>query len=323
MVGAFEEQNARCYVEGCMVRLKDVLWIVRGLEHPRGYVLALPRYIVKSGTIVKKMKFPFVSELYSLGLAKGFLKYARCYGRLVTLISKREFERAEILHPLFPRECSAESRSIACRVLEELKHESGIETIGLTGSSLLSPPKSGVDVDLVVYGRRESIELYEFLEENRFLKPYSKSELLQVLYSEARFFNKKLLEVEQNKRLQGKRHGVGVYIRLVPKYPEDYSVCTHEILKVGEVAVKGRVVQDDNRFLYPCSYDVEIEKDTIGLELGSIRRLKVVSDRGRFCEIARLNDRVFVRGELELLVSNGRPLFQVYLWKGSHYMLPV
>uniref|UniRef100_A0A7J3ZIZ8 Polymerase nucleotidyl transferase domain-containing protein n=1 Tax=Fervidicoccus fontis TaxID=683846 RepID=A0A7J3ZIZ8_9CREN len=324
MVEAIEGRKPRCYVEGCMVKLGGVAWIIRGLAHPEGHVLALPRYVVKGNSIVRKVKIPSLSELESIELARGLVKYARCYGRLVPLIPRREIdERAEILHPLFPRECSDRSESIACMVLKELRRESGIETIGLTGSNLLAMPGSHADVDLVVYGRRECTELYEFLAENRFLEPYSKSELLQLLYSEARFFDKRLLEVEQKKVLQGKRLGARVYIRLVPSYPEEYRVCACEVLKIGEIALRGRVVSDDSRYVYPCGYDVEIEVSTESRKLSEATRLKVVSDRGRFCELARTGDRVLVRGELELVVSNNKTYLQVYLWRGSHHILLV
>ncbi|MEM1619247.1 MAG: hypothetical protein QXU52_00620 [Fervidicoccaceae archaeon] len=302
-----------CLVEGCAFEWLRHAWIVRGVDQPEGRVLALPRYSLAGDRW--KSKEPEEAARRVELLDRSLLSYSRCHGRIVPLPPLRRLEEARTLSPLEPERCSVSSSDPACELLEELRRETGVESIGLTGSALLFPKLvlgPGRDVDLVCYGLDESRELYGFLRENAFLEPLEVGEVLDMLREQGRIASRELIERERLKALQGKRRGLRVYVRLVPARPREPGLCEREVLKVGQVLVEGEVVDAERSWIYPCSYGVETEAGLI----------EVVSDRGRFCELAEEGDEVAARGDLEVVISGGSPRLQLYLWSGEHYALP-
>jgi len=310
-----------CYAEGCAFELSSCTWLVKGLEHPEGFVLAIPRYVA-SRPAALKLKEPELSTLAALECSKELLAYADCYGRVAPLVPKELLESAKIFDPLEPAACSEERwrSSAACELLELLRRETGLESVGLTGSWLVQPDRAS-DIDVVVYGESACKNFYEFLKESEVLEPYEPEELAELLRAEGRIFDEASLQAELRKKLRGKWRGSGVYVRLVPADPRRYKTCSKRVVKLGEAVVEGSVVDDSRSYLHPCSYVLEVSWSS--KSLGGSRVLEVVSDRGRFCECASAGEDVLVAGDLELVVEGGRARYQLYPWKRSHFLLPL
>lgn len=284
--------------------------MVRGTTHPRGLILALPRY-PRPGVKVKEL-----GELASTA-ERGWrevVRYSHCYGRRVPLIPLKAVQA----HASPLDYCNEPSRDpIACNLVERLRDATGVYEVGVTGSRLLSTLDSrwggGGDIDVIVYGKRV-YDFYRALKENRVLQPYDWSGVKELSRTRGWPGDPLLLRRELSKILQGRWRGLDVYIRLVPGLPWEYAECNETIHPIGDgVEVRGRVVDDAQGYIFPCSYTLAVEEPPLGTIL-------LTSPRGRFCELLRKGDKIKARGRLELVrpLHSGEPRVQLVLVDSIH-----
>ncbi len=306
----------KCLVEGCLVSIDGKYAMVRGTEHPRQCILVMPRYFLGTEKVLKEPE-----ELFGISVRKQekiIYRFDECYGRKVYLYCG-SFDNLKFVNPLAPNICLRNPSFTPCKILDVLRFESGIYWIGLTGSSLLG--KKG-DIDLIVYGAREGKEFFEFLKENNLLRKYTEEEIFGLFEErKQKALSYSQVYMEMKKVLQGKFWGKEVYIRIVPTRPFIYTECHKKISKLGEIEVVGKVISDENSYIYPCSYYLEVKSSSIELP---VRTLKIESHRGRYCEYANKGDIILVRGELERVFckKTKKHYYQIQLWKKTHYLIP-
>ncbi len=302
-------------IEGFIAIYRKWFWIVRGLETYKGRFAAFPRYPV-SALNEKKLENPRESLAKAMEIDGSIIDYMPCMGRRVPLLGA---ESALMLDPLSYKPKDTPLHIKAYELLVKLRKHSGIDTIGVTGGLLAGRSKG--DIDLVVYGKRESQEIYSLLENRSLIQSYAIKEAYSLMLSRGeRVITNELLRRETHKRLQGKYRGTDVYIRLIPKYPWDERECDYTVEKRGEILVKAKIIDNSAGMLYPCTYYALIVRGPPKL-IGE--KIEIKSSRGRYCERAYKGEYVVCRGELEIVEKGGQKKTQIFLWDNNHYLLPL
>ncbi len=298
-----------CFVEGCLVAFEGVFWMVRGLSHPRGRLLAMPRYPVLDVVVKEPADLVSVARRFS----GDVVMYSMCYGREVPLLRIDEIQA--FANPL--EYCASSDDDVACGLVKILTSTTGVDTIGVTGSRLYRWASSGKpgrgDIDLVVYGPRVD-EFYHHLKENPLLEPYTGNASRRLIDQRGGWSLQGVLHHrESSKVLQGMWRGLDVYIRLVPLMPEEYSICRDTVYYLGERVLEGTVVDNSRGHVFPCTYELSVD----GVPGG---RLSLTSPRGRFCELLFPGDRIKAWGRLEIVRAGyvGEPRLQLTLADKSH-----
>lgn len=152
------------FLEGEVVIYSGVAHIVKGYQHPEGYVIAYPRYDLVAG-----------KKIHELALSKATLVYWDCIKQHVPLLHLGEiFGYWTKLSP--SREPSMMMSTIS--TLLDLDPSN----IYLTGSSLFQDPYN--DVDLVIYGADEELaERLKLLTEKGVLQRAGEDILMREYYS--------------------------------------------------------------------------------------------------------------------------------------------
>jgi len=186
-------------------------------------------------------------------------------------------------------------------------------SIGVSGSILVDLHTPRSDIDLVVYGLDEGRKVYDLMTRIRaqttifeglsFYRVVELQNLYQFRSRSTPISFEDFVRVEQKKVLQGMYKGYDFYIRLVYKANEiKEQFGDHCFQDHGDIELKATIIEDSERFFTPCYYGLE---DGIilspALQQRDIR--EIVSYRGRFCDVARIGDRVRVRGKLEKVID--------------------
>ncbi len=157
-------------VEGYIILYKDILWMVKGCEHPTDGFIAYPRYF-KNGDKIK-------DPVRGIEIARelGFTRYIDGLKMEVPVISRTHVDLildpfSKALWTLLPKNVS--------EFLSEINAFDS-DDIGLTGSYLVSHmvPVKPRDLDLIIRGEREGLRVYNVLRDLRekgLAKPYIES----------------------------------------------------------------------------------------------------------------------------------------------------
>ncbi|MCI4396377.1 MAG: hypothetical protein JHC28_02320 [Thermoprotei archaeon] len=299
-------------IEGFIGKLGNAYWMIRSIYNIKGKSLALPRYIYVGNNVIT-LKEADESISIARKLYPESIQFSECFGRSVPLIERDSF--SELLDPRNgPKRGINIISSLAAELIDRFKNELGIDSIGVTGGLLVGKPTS--DIDLVIYGESNCRHAYEAFSENEVLERYTFDQTIELLLKRRQSpITFELVEKEMKKRLQGKYKGVDVYIRLVPVDPDKPPSCNRSVMKLGEFVSLVEITDSDRSFLYPCEYTA--------LDLRLDRKLKLYSDRGRYCELLEEGDIAAVRGEFELTREEGGEKIAIYLWRNEHYLIPV
>lgn len=312
-----------CYVEGCLARKKDTIWIVKGIEHPDGYLTAFPRYkIISTNNEIKITKLGvkdpeeyFKKLIYDSNESR--LIYNKCSGRITPVLKVNEIE--EFYNPFKPPICEENSFYQPCLIIENLSSRIEEAKIGLTGSSYFMENSSS-DIDLLIFINPDYVDLV-FEKMKKFTEEISWLDAMKIL-SERQYPVQRLalLKKIKNSISQRKMLGKIIFSRILVTEPFLYKECKYEILKEAEITLRG-IITSERSFFYPYTYTVSILESDY-LEKG--KEIKVVSDRGRFSEMAHKGESVEIRGDYEIKVFSFRQMEkQVYLWSKKHYILPI
>ena len=315
-----------CFVEGCLVRKNNVIWIVKGVEHPAGYLTVFPRYEIKDketgegGILVGKMGLKNPEEYYEFLLTKpgyGKLLYNNCAGRATPLFEINEVET--FYNPFKPLICEEKRRSEPCLVYEYLASAIEHGEIGLTGSSyFMWTPKS--DIDVLIFTKPSNVtQVLEEIKEKT--SEISWEEALSIMTTRE-YHIPSLTTLTRIKRSINQRKVLGnvVFIRILTINPFIYNECRYNVLKEGEAYLQGLVL-DERSAVYPYTYRVRVLSSDI---LEKNQEITIISDRGRFSEAAKKEEKVIVKGDYEAKIYSPRQIeHQVYLWAKHHYIAPM
>jgi predicted nucleotidyltransferase len=125
---------------------------------------------------------------------------------------------------------------------------------------------------------------------------------------------------ERRKLFQGRFLSHEYFVRCVKNWREiTERYGDARCAPIGECAVSAEVAGDEESLLTPCRYVLE----RVELLEGDANRIprEVTSFRGRFAEQARKGERVFARGRLERVRSEGSDYYRLVVGEGSRDVL--
>jgi len=297
----------------------DVIFDVKGLVHPPDKVIAFPRYIPsvegkrgRGGSLYGKVynlaeRFEYLKRhAPSLIVADSVFGETLC--EVPTSAVAKHYKPIEKLVELRKAKKLADLERKAVLLAEILKEAADIPwgSIGISGSIMagLFTPQS--DIDPIVYGVENCRKAYSALqrlltdETSRF-KPYTQNELRALFDFRSKDtmmsfedFNR----VEERKAFQGKFEGVDYFVRFVKDWneiTEKYGdVCFRNM---GYAKIAAEIADDSEALFTPCTYRLE-NVDVI--EGPSVKPItEIVSFRGRFCEQAKIGERIVAQGKVE------------------------
>jgi predicted nucleotidyltransferase len=320
--------------------VEGLIFDVKGFIHPEDRVIAYVRYVpdplgdrVRGDLRYRKIyelneRFRFLSENYP-----QYLFYDPFIGEVVEAIPrlmiksfyKPEFKLAEMIRE---RKKLNSIEDLALKLAFTLRDEANIplNKIGISGSILLGLHNQFSDLDIMVYGYVNCLKVYEVLKTLRQLNILeSCTKIIDKLY---RFRSREtpipfsvFRSIEEGKLLQGLFHGREYFIRLIKDYDEiDEKYGDRKYRNLGEIILKATITNDSESMFTPCKYiidDVEIIK-------GPHYPVKeITSFRGRFCEQAKIGNRVVVRGKLEEVKFKEEKYYRVVLGGKGDYLIPI
>ncbi|MCX8171546.1 MAG: nucleotidyltransferase domain-containing protein [Candidatus Bathyarchaeota archaeon] len=304
--------------------VEGLIFDVKGLVHPPDRVIAYLRYLESpEGDRVRGSKR--YMKVYSLSDRDAILRrnyphyvyYDDVFGEwlegaLKSLITVHYQPVKKALSLVKRRDLSA-IEAQAVRFIQELRDYAGIHSssIGVSGSILVGLYDSSSDIDVVVYGRRESVAAYSGLkallgERRNGFSPYGLDDLKKLYdfrFTDTRIPFNEFCKVELRKAFQGKFLGRDFFVRFVPDWDEVYERYGDRVYRsVGYARVKALVEDDSEALFTPCIYRVSEVKLLEG-ECDTRMLREIVSFRGRFCDHARRGEYVIAQGKVEKVIE--------------------
>ncbi|TFG18406.1 MAG: hypothetical protein EU531_00165 [Promethearchaeota archaeon] len=309
------------YIESKRTRL---FFDVKGVHHPNDRKICFIRFYpstdgdrVKDGTKYKK--------IYDLKERSSFLKanypqylfFSKEWDLELQAVKNEEIK--QIYSPriyfksLYNRNNLSRVEKASKGLCELFIEEGGIpdDAIGITGSQMVGLNKNESDIDLVIYGTKNSIDFQQSLDKV-FKAPnncrmYNKQEYLKHYNWRAGGSDipyEKFFYSERRKLHQGKYKGIDFFIRYL-KSPEDWkgSYYDYQFQNLGRIYLKAKIKDATDSIFTPCNYKIETLKilsSSINDQKIRIERInEVCSYRGRYCEQAIEDETVIINGKLE------------------------
>lgn len=319
-------------LEGYFLTTKEnLVFDVKGISHPADRIIAFVRYVPVEFGLEDKPQRKTHLKLYALADRYDFLKknfpdylFQDPMGRgLLQAVTKDRISKIHDptirLEEIIEKNEKDSLETKTSEFAQYLLNSSSIEKkyLGVSGSILVNLHTKYSDLDFVVYGRKNGLKLYNAMSELFHSEPkfrrYNRDNLgeLWVNRGQTKQINlASFVIAEKNKLLQGKFEGIDFYIRLVPfpdEVQEPYQKTKIESIDVIEI--EATIASDENSIFSPVTYtleDVSIIHSTKELDVIPDR---IFSVRGRYCELAKKDDRVKLKGKLEKVSLNGRTDF--------------
>lgn len=328
-------------IEGDYIETKktNLIFDVKGLLHPNDRKICFLRFYphsegdrIKNG--IKYKKVYNLEERYSL-LRRFYPKYL-FYSKELDIKLQGVYNN-DIKKIYTPKDClkkliekrnlsDVEKHSINLCELFINKGNISIDSIGITGSVMVSLDKENSDIDIIIYGTETSLKLQEKLIEiftnvNHFRNynqdDYKSHYNKRVGGSDISF--KEFMRSEQRKLHQGKFYGNDFFIRYIksPKHWKGHFY-DYQYKNYGRIEAKVLVTDSKDSIFTPCSYRIKALKildqvptsNKINLE----DIIEINSFRARFCEHAKEGETFVVEGKLEKVVfKNEVEYFRILL----------
>jgi predicted nucleotidyltransferase len=189
------------------------------------------------------------------------------------------------------------------------------------------------DIDIIVYGRRNSLSVYEGLKTllrsgERGFSPYDHDDLIRLYEFRSRdtwIPFEKFCSVERRKPSQGKFLGRDFSVRFILDWSEIGEEYGDRIYRsTGYARIKARIHDDSDSIFTPCIYRVS-EVEPIEVEGGCNPNLlrEIVSFRGRFSCQAMRGEGVIAQGKIEMVIEeDGEEYYRMVLGsKPSDFMI--
>ncbi len=330
--------------EGDLFKTHDgIVFDVKGLVHPWKKIVAFPRFVpdlkgnrAREGTIYRKIyHLPERFELLEERLSH-YLVFDPVFDERLCEVPeedvKQYYNPIDRLQELRESSQLDELETCALRFVEFLQSCCGVSwsKLGISGSVLGRLHTAESDVDPIVYGAKNSQNVYRTLKTvmqrvRSEVKAYTKEELM-ALYN----FRVKDTEVsfgdfvitEQRKVLQGKFLQRDFFVRCIRDWneiQEHYGDVVYR--KVGYAKIRAMISDDSEAIFTPCSYAVDDVERLDGEGEETIK--EIASFRGRFCEQAKKGETVIAQGKVEKVQEkNGDVFFRLLLGgKASDFMI--
>jgi predicted nucleotidyltransferase len=327
-------------IEGFFVKSVDnLLFDVKGLSHPQDKIISFVRYVpIKYLKANQKSNSSEYFKIYDLKTRYDFLRqnfpkylYEDHMGRgLLQAVAKVDL--LEIYNPIQRMQQITGTEEENLDSLEKLVREFSNKllkncninsrNLGVTGSILVNLHSRKSDIDLVVYGRKDGLEVFQgmssIFEKYDNISRYSESELKKLWKNrgqQEQIDFESFLEIEKNKQLQGTINNVDFYIRLVllpDEYHEPYDKT--KITSLGECEIEATVENDEYSIFTPSIYhliNIQLKNDNIKEATIPDR---IFSVRGRYCDLAKTGERISANGKLERVkIENQQEYYQLTL----------
>ncbi|MHA1740252.1 MAG: hypothetical protein ACTSXA_14485 [Candidatus Heimdallarchaeota archaeon] len=330
------EQKKEAFEGYFLTTKENLIFDVKGIAHPSDRIIAFVRYVPIEFGLEDKPKRKTHSKLYALAdrydfLQKNFPNYLfqDPQGRgLLQAVTKDSISKihdpTKKLAEIIAKKEKDSLETLTSDFAEYLLEKSSIEQkyLGISGSILVNLHTKYSDLDFIIYGRENGLKIYKamsilFDSEPKFRR-YNRDNLdeLWVNRGQTKQINlASFVIAEKNKLLQGKFEGIDFYIRLVP-YPDEVQEPYQEtqIEPFGLIEIEATIASDELSIFSPATYqlkDVTILQSTKQIDKPPER---IFSVRGRYCEIAKNDERVKVKGKLEKVSIEGKnDFYQVVL----------
>jgi predicted nucleotidyltransferase len=331
--------------EGDLIKTRDkVIFDVKGLVHPKGKIIAFPRFIPSSkGT--RQGRDRSYGKVYNLGerfkyLQKNnpeFIIFDPVFGETlcevpVTDIAEH-YQPTEKLATLRASNQLSTLENKALLLAETLKEEASIpwSSVGISGSIMAGLTTEKSDIDPIVYGIKNSKKAYIALQkllkkENSGFKPYSNDELQELFdfrSKDTHMSFEDFILVEKPKVFQGKFFGTDYFVRFVKNWPEISEQYGDIYFRnSGYAKITAKIADNSDSLFTPCTYKLESVRIDEGPKLEPVK--EIVSFRGRFCEQAKNGEAITAQGKVELVTNkkNASEYYRLVLGnKPSDYMV--
>jgi len=299
----------------------NFIFDVKGIVHPPDRVIAYLRYVPdeKGGRTRLGIRY---KKVYGLTEREAFLrKNAPIYSYFDPVAHRRlqgvpleeikvHYEPKKKLQQLSARKSPDPMEEDALELANLFKSATGLPStrFGISGSLLVDLHDEDSDIDLIVYGVRESHKVLEALKGSEckmLLERYDKAGIAR-LY-EARSMQNAMsfsafMMHEKRKFLEGRFGKRDYFIRCIKDWNEvEEKYGDRYYYSLGSSIIRAVVDDDSENILTPCVYKVTQAKVLYGKRRAVPSQ--IVSFRGRFCEQAFQGERVQARGRVERVVN--------------------
>jgi len=318
--------------EGDFLETDDNLFFdVKGIVHPPDRVIAYLRYVPDEKGDRTRLGVRY-RRIYGLREREAFLRKNAPIYRYFDPVAHRRLqgvplEKVKFLHEpknkvqqLSTKKSPDPMERDAIELVNILKSATGLPSMrfGISGSLLVDLHNENSDIDLIVYGLRESRRVLEALqgsECNMLLERYDKAGIRR-LY-EARSMRNAMsfsafLMHEKRKFLEGRFRRRDYFIRCIKDWSEvEEKYGDRYYYPLGTSIIHAVVDDDSENILTPCVYKVSQGKVLRGKKMAVPS--KIVSFRGRFCEQAFQGERVQARGRVERVVNRNGEWYRMVI----------
>lgn len=145
--------------------------------------------------------------------------------------------------------------------LEKISEIVDIDEVGVTGSFLFDFQNNKSDIDLVSYGRNAYEKLLYFYKNSEFIQNYEEG-LQDVIYKRRMTHMAEIgaetLMLQETRKLQGVIRGTDIHINCQPLRNDNQLLELGDIIELGEVKCKIKIIDDREGIYSPAIYKIEV-----------------------------------------------------------------
>jgi|Deesub1362B_J571_1020462.scaffolds.fasta_scaffold00005_192 hypothetical protein len=311
------------FIEGDFIEdTEDIIYDVKGYEHPPDGVIAYPRYIPSPvGDRVKdREKYIKLYDLaeriaYIKSNLPNYYKYDEVFGRELCIVPlkkiKRHYKPPETIERFLSRlESLSKLENLALNLSILISGYSGIplNNIGVSGSLMVGLSKEDSDIDIIIYGDRESrsaLKGIKRLFNEGIMRPLDKSGMRNLYKFRKAGYTipyELFINMERRKLIQGVYEDTEFFIRFVKKAEELDEYGYYRYRPLGRVWLEGEVYDASDAIFTPSRYLIKVSNiELIGWksDLDLSKKIIISSFRGRYSQHINEGETVVVEGLLE------------------------
>lgn len=309
--------------------IEGLIFDVKGLIHPPDRIISFLRYIPSHNGKRERGGVRY-RKIYDLEkrwdfLRKHFPEYIYSdnhFGRELQGIPvknvRTHYDPKKKLNEFLRDSIDDKVERDAVELARTLKEEAGIAIsgIGISGSILVGLQEPDSDIDLIIYGLNSSGRICQTLKKlltgGKMFRCYDLDDLKHLYKSrsmEMAMNFEDFCNHEQRKVLQGSYRGRDYFIRCLRDWDEvQDSYGSFKCRRLGKAKISAVVSDDSEAIFTPSIYEVQNVSVIDGANPAPKR---LISYRGRFCEQARIGEKIIAFGELEEVVTSNGEYFQL------------
>ncbi len=330
--------------EGDFIELDDgSIFEIKGLSQPPHGVIAYPRYIPdergersKEGRRYRKLHTIKDKEEFLRSRFSEYYTFDPYFQRMLPIIPwsrvVKHYTPQHTVTELLATQNLAGLRVKALRFLRCVAEIADVplERLGISGSIMLGLEGEGSDIDLVVYGLRESRKvraaILKAMAEGMLIRRLT-GERLKDLYlsrsKDTQMSYEDFVKVEERKSNQGIFEDTPFFIRYLKDWgevDEKYGEC--QIRRLGYAKITAEVLDATQAHLTPAIYLLKDVRVLSGPSWLTVDRL--ITWRGRFAEQACEGEAIVAKGYVEEYLHKGGVLRQMVVGEGrGDTILPI